>query len=240
MRVGFVGLTHLGQTLKKATEIMGFDTEVDKLGDCDLVFIAPDILDHKDLSAVDKCVDAALMVPDVPLVLVSQVPPGYTRSKGCSRLFYQVDTIIMSKAIQRMVCPERIIVGGPGPLPPRAYLEWLAAFNCPIFYLSYESAELAKLAVNFYLAAQVGASTILAEVAEDIGADWASIIPAVAMDKRMGSYLLPGELNQHLLRDVHTVEEIHARCADDRGRREDRSSTGGETEERRPVGSRYH
>ena len=114
MKIGFCGLTHLGETLRKASEIRGFDTAIGRPEECDIVFVTPDVEDHDDLSEVEKCMSWAVDLPiRIPVVLVSQVPPGFTRRWLTWRgnIFYQVDTIIMNRALLRATFPERFIVG---------------------------------------------------------------------------------------------------------------------------------
>ena len=52
--------------------------------------------------------------------------------------------------------------------------------------MRYESAELAKISINFFLVSSVTTSNILAEVCEKIGANWNEIVPALQLDKRIG------------------------------------------------------
>ena len=44
------------------------------------------------------------------MVILSQVYPGFTRSINFdhSRLFYQVETLVLGKAVDRALMPERI------------------------------------------------------------------------------------------------------------------------------------
>jgi len=221
MRVGFVGETHLGQTLKKASSIHGF-VEGDHQS-ADLVFITQDVDDHNDLREVDSHTQLALAQSrqDVPVVLVSQVPPGYTRKwagsdmvvKRSGPFYYQVDTIIMDRALLRAAMPERIIVGCADPELPLHpnYMRWLGAFQCPILPMKYESAEMCKLAVNYILAKQVETANELVAVARKVGANWDDMVPALRLDARIGpkSYLRPGTIHgSHLPRDVKTIEQI--------------------------------
>jgi UDPglucose 6-dehydrogenase len=221
LRIGFCGLTHLGQTLRRASEIRGFDTAVGRPEECDIVFVTPDVEDHDDLSEVEKCMSWAVNLPiHIPVVLVSQVPPGFTRPwlKMRGNIFYQVDTIIMNRALERATLPERFIVGVEGELvpPSGSYATFLAAFNCPIITMSFESAELSKLAINYYLAKQIEATNALAAVARHIGADWDEMIPGLRLDARIGqyAYIRPGEAGGHLARDVRTIERLLKECAD--------------------------
>ena len=215
MLVGFIGLTHLGQTLRQASEIRGFATTDFDLHRADLVFVSVDVQNHEKLGDVNACMrEAVQLAPDIPVVLVSQVPPGYTRPwlQQRKNLFYQVDTIIMNRAIERATFPERIIVGCQfkGEHLPAPYLEWLEAFHCPIIKMGIESAELTKLAINYFLAKQIEMANDMAFVAKTIGASYEEMIPALRSDARIGqtSYIEPGSIGGHLPRDTVTMERI--------------------------------
>jgi UDPglucose 6-dehydrogenase len=112
--------------------------------------------------------------------------------------------------------PERFIVGAADPthpLPARLQ-EWHAAFGCPVLVMRFESAELAKIAINFFLVSTVATTNTLAEVCEAIGADWGEIVPALRLDKRIGphAYLSPGLGigGGNLERDLVTIQKIAA------------------------------
>jgi UDPglucose 6-dehydrogenase len=87
--------------------------------------------------------------------------------------------------------------------------------------MRYESAELAKIAINFFLVSSVSTTNTLAEVCEAIGADWAEIAPALRLDKRIGphAYLKPGLgiAGGNLERDLVTVQGLAAEHATDAG-----------------------
>lgn len=73
--------------------------------------------------------------------------------------------------------------------------------------MSYESAEMAKCAINYMLAEQVRAARDLSTAALVCGADYEDVRRAMHNDARIGqhAYLRPGRTNQHLQRDVDTV-----------------------------------
>jgi UDPglucose 6-dehydrogenase len=85
----------------------------------------------------------------------------------------------------------------------------LEAFGCPVLTMRYESAELAKISINFCLVASIGVANTLAEISEAIGADWSEIVPALRLDRRIGqhAYLSPGLgiAGGNLERDLRTV-----------------------------------
>jgi UDPglucose 6-dehydrogenase len=111
-------------------------------------------------------------------------------------LVYQVETLVFGQAMHRALRPERFIIGlsdGKARVPAtlNAFLD---RFDCPILPMTFESAELTKIAINCCLAASVSVANTLAELAEEIGADWREIAPALKLDRRIGAYayLSPG------------------------------------------------
>lgn len=119
--------------------------------------------------------------------------------------------------MERALNPERFIVGcsNPEAVLPVAYKSLLESFNCPILQMRFESAELAKIAINFCLVASISVANALAEVSEVIGADWLEVVPALRLDKRIGphSYLVPGLglSGGNLERDLRTILDISSR-----------------------------
>jgi UDPglucose 6-dehydrogenase len=192
---------------------------------CDVIYVAPDVptddqgnSDVAGLTALIRDV-AAAMRPDAVMVMLSQVPPGYTRALGVrppGQLYYQVETLVFGLAVERATKPERYIIGCADPTAPletrfRAVLD---AFGCPILPMRYESAELAKISINCCLVASVTVANTLAEVCERIGADWSEIAPALKLDRRIGpyAYLIPGLgiAGGNLERDLATVARLAA------------------------------
>ncbi len=177
-----------------------------------------------DLSGIRKLIDqvAGALGPEAVLVVLCQVPPGFTRaltSVPHDRLYYQVETLVFGRAVERATEPERYIVGCADPAKPidprlRAVLE---AFGCPILPMRYESAELAKISINMCLVASISVANTLAELCEAINADWSEIVPSLRLDRRIGqySYLVPGLgiAGGNLERDLATV----IRLADQHG-----------------------
>lgn len=193
------------------------------LGRCDIVYIAADVPTdddaRSDLTPILALIDdvAAHLRQDALMVVLCQVPPGFTRAISAvphPRLIYQVETLIFGRAIERAAFPERFIVGCHDPEAglPAAYLRLLESFGCPILPMRYESAELAKISINFCLVASVCVANTLAEVSEAIGADWSEIAPALKLDRRIGqfAYLTPGLgiSGGNLERDLRTVITI--------------------------------
>lgn len=200
-----------------------FSSERGDLKNCDIVYVAPDVPtddqgrgDVSELTALTHDV-AAGMAPGAVMVVLSQVPPGYTRALRAwpfERLYYQVETLVFGQAVERALKPERTIVGcaePTAPLEPR-FRTLLDAFGCPILPMRYESAELAKISINCCLVASVSVANTLAELCERIGADWREIAPALKLDRRIGAYayLAPGLgiAGGNLERDLATIRRL--------------------------------
>ena len=199
-----------------------FTSDLSKLQACNLVFIAPDIPTddegQSDLSRVQALIDRVIPIlsSTTCLIILCQVPPGFTRRIDFDkdRLFYQVETLIFGHAVERAIRPERFIVGCalPQKTLPEPYEAMLNAYECPILPMQYESAELAKISINMCLVASISVANTMAEVCEKTGADWAEIVPALKLDRRIGeySYLNPGLgiAGGNLERDLATVIRI--------------------------------
>jgi UDPglucose 6-dehydrogenase len=210
---------------------LSFTADVALLSSCDVVYIAADVPTDEtgtsDLAPIDALVAEVrrILRRDAFLVILCQVPPGYTRRLDfpAERLFYQVETLVFGRAVERATKPERFIVGCADParpLPP-PYHRFLETFGCPILPMRYESAELAKIAINCCLVASVTVANTLGELSERLGADWSEIAPALKLDRRIGaySYLTPGLglSGGNLERDLATVLRLSLETGSEAG-----------------------
>lgn len=209
---------------------LAYSADIVDLSACELVVIAPDVptddTGNSDLSGLRTLItrlDDALP-PSVVLVVLSQVPPGFSRELNLSPgrvYYYQVETLVFGEAIERALKPERIIFGCADPTESihALYQQFLDLFDCPQLPMVYESAELAKIAINCCLVSSVSVANTLAELCEHIGADWSEIAPALKLDRRIGryAYLSPGLgiAGGNLERDLYTVKRFAARYGTD-------------------------
>jgi UDPglucose 6-dehydrogenase len=206
------------------------------LAECELVFYSLDVRtnecnesDPGPLTAVIRAT-APKLSPGTIGVVLSQVSPGYMRQLRTelrelspADFYYQVETLIFGRAIERATRPERFIVGAADPARslPTPFQAWHSAFECPVLVMSLESAELAKIAINLFLVSTVATTNTLAEICEAIGADWNEIVPALRLDRRIGphAYLKPGLgiAGGNLERDLVTVQYLAARHGTEAG-----------------------
>lgn len=222
----------LSELLANACRHLRFTAEVASLAECDLIYFSLDVQtdaeNGSDLSGLRRLIDDVVVhiKPGATLVVLSQVPPGFTRQLSITladlleerraQLFCQVETLIFGAAVERAVHPERYIVGSNGPpwLLSDTYTRVLSAFGCPVLVMRYESAELAKISINVLLAASLSATNTLAELCEAVGADWSEIAPTLRLDRRIGAhaYLSPGLgiAGGNIERDLVTVRSLAA------------------------------
>jgi UDPglucose 6-dehydrogenase len=212
-----------------------YTSEAGEIGKCELVFYAQDVptneRNESDLGPLSALIEstARFLAGGAAAIVMSQVRPGYMREiEGRTKTpagtwHYQVETLIFGAAVQRALEPERFIIGAHSPEAPlpEAYRAWLRAFPCPLLVMRYESAELAKIAINCFLVSTISTTNTLAELCEAIGADWGEIAAALRLDRRIGpnAYLKPGLgiSGGNLERDLITVKGLAAEHGTDAG-----------------------
>jgi UDPglucose 6-dehydrogenase len=91
--------------------------------------------------------------------------------------------------------PDRIIIGvDPATHDgPQALIELYSSSFNRVAVMSWESAELVKLASNAFLASKISFANMIADLCEQVGADATDVLNAVGADKRIGvQFLKPG------------------------------------------------
>lgn len=225
----------LPEALASCRDRIRFTADPRELRECDVNYLSLDVPTGTDNGSDVATLDerfadlAANSAPGTALVLLSQAPPGTTR-RWAQRLtgaelavYYQAETLVFGRAVERALRPERIVIGCHSPERdlPGPYADLLAAFACPIFRMRYESAELTKIAINMYLVSSVSVTNTLAALSEKLGADWAEIVPTLRLDPRIGphAYLTPGLglSGGNLERDLATVRKLAGEVGTDSG-----------------------
>jgi UDPglucose 6-dehydrogenase len=226
----------LPELLREVSSRIQYTSRPSTLGSCDVIYISVDVptdsANQSDVGPVRSLLRDAAQVAEsgATIVVLSQVHPGFSREALTSidlfeqkqlRLHYQVETLVFGLAVERALKPERFMVGCADQRQPLAapLASFLQAFGCPILTMRYESAELAKIAINHFLAASVAMTNTLAEVCEAVGADWSDIAPALRLDRRIGAaaYLTPGLgiAGGNIERDLATIRSLAARHGTD-------------------------
>ena len=212
----------LEKILLKNKHSCTFTDDISELSKCDFVYYSYDVKTNKtgesDILTIKNHLSTLIknLKSSIPLIILSQVNPGFTRKFSLIKknIYYQVETLIFGKAIDRALYPERFIIGCKTSKSKltKKFKDFLESFNCPILIMKYESAELSKISINCYLASSVTLTNTLAEVSKSIGASWEEIIPTLKLDKRIGkyAYLKPGLgiSGGNIERDLSSITKI--------------------------------
>ena len=194
----------LNELFDKNSEKISFSYDFSSLKSADIIYLSIDIKTDdqgtSDTRELEQYLEKVYQYANKEsvVVILSQISPGFTRTIKwpSEQLFYHVETLIFGRAIERTLYPERFIIGCADPKEPlpKLFLQYLSQYNCPILPMRYESAELTKISINLFLISSVTTSNTIAELCENIGANWDEIIPALQLDKRIGpsAYLKAG------------------------------------------------
>ena len=179
-------------------DLCTFTNYCEDLKKCDVVYVAPDIQTNdygeSNLEELEEILDTIIEYVNskAVLVILSQVPPGFTKkyTSKFKLLYYQVETLIFGEAYNRAILPERCIIGckNPDAPLPATFTYFLDSFNCPIIKMNYQSAEFCKISINMCLISSITIANKMAEICENIGANWNEIKPALKLDKRIGKH----------------------------------------------------
>lgn len=180
------------------------------LRSADVVWITHDTpVDEDDRADVESVVaQVRALFPHLPercLVLVSsQLPVGTTRrlerafaasgSGGSVTFGYSPENLRLGKAIEVFTQPERVVVGVRSEGDRQRVAQLLAPFTESIEWMSVESAEMTKHALNAFLATSISFTNEVATLCEKVGADAKEVERGLRSEPRIGqrAYVSPG------------------------------------------------
>jgi len=184
----------IGQALKGAQLVwVTFDTPVDEQDKADVGFVV------KQIETVFPYLEdgSALMIS-------SQIPVGTTaRLKGVFEkkfpgkrisFLYSPENLRLGKAIDAFTRPERVVVGLEDRKAQDKIETILKPYTQNIEWMSIESAEMTKHALNAFLATSVSFINEIASLCEQVGADAGEVERGLRSDPRLGpkAFIRPG------------------------------------------------
>lgn len=204
------------------------DDASEAAGDADVVWITADTpVDDEDRGDVDAVVAGTMALfqylRDGALVLLSsQVTAGTTRrleeaivrqAAGRTVTFaYSPENLRLGNAIRAFTEPDRVVVGIRREADRERITQLFAPFTTNIEWMSVESAEMTKHALNAFLATSITFINEIASICEQVGADAAEVARGLKSDRRIGprAYLSPGGAfaGGTLARDVGFLTEL--------------------------------
>lgn len=197
------------QALKAADVLwVCYDTPVDQNDVADNDFV---------LRNLDRC--APELRPDTTILISSQLPVGTCRrlqKKYASRNFsfaYNPENLRLGNALETFRHPDRIVAGIRDETTRVKLRELFAPFiGDRVLWMTPESAEMTKHAINTFLALSVTFANEIARLCEVIGADAREVEKGLRSENRIGpnAYIRPGAAfaGGTLARDVVTLKHI--------------------------------
>jgi UDPglucose 6-dehydrogenase len=176
----------------------------------DVVWIAWDTpVDGDDRADVEAVIDSSARLfphlsPGTLVLVSSQLPVGSVRrleqdcrdarpdagiTFGCIP-----ENLRLGQAIERFLKPDRVVVGVRQPDDRARVTALFAPFTDKLEWMSVESAEMTKHALNAFLATSVAFANEIAALCERVGADASEVARGLRTDARIGlkAYLAPG------------------------------------------------
>jgi len=196
--------------------------------DVQVVWVAFDTpVDNEDRADVDyviKCVSKIFpyLKAGQEVLISSQLSVG--TSKRLEAIFsklrtgvnvsfsYSPENLRLGKAIYAFTQPDRVVIGTHTEKSRKVFIELLAPFTDQIEWMSVESAEMTKHALNAFLAASVTFINEIAAICEQVGADAKEVERGLKSESRVGSqaYLRPGGViaGGTLARDIAFLTQL--------------------------------
>lgn len=158
------------------------------------------------------------VAPGSLVLISSQVPVGFTaelekrwQAKNV-RCAYSPENLRLGQALNAFRQPQRIVVGARSAADREVLQAILSPFCANLVWMTVESAEMTKHALNAFLATSVSFMNELARVCEVVGADAKQVEQGLKSDLRIGSraYLSPGAAfaGGTLARDVRFLGQL--------------------------------
>jgi UDPglucose 6-dehydrogenase len=206
---------------------LSFTTDPVSLATANVLWVCYDTpVDENDEADVDFVMDRLDAIsphlrPGTIVLVSSQVPVGFTRALAGRlagrelRFAYSPENLRLGRALEAFRKPERVIVGVESEAVKRMLSTLFEPFSQKIIWMSLESAEMTKHAINAFLATSVTFINELARLCEVVGADAKEVEVGLKSEGRIGprAYLAPGGAfaGGTLARDLRFLERFGAR-----------------------------
>jgi len=211
-----------------ALNTLMFTSSREDIAVADIVWITFDTpVDDHDIADVDSVLTEAIQLfphikPHATVLVSSQVPVGTTRqllqrfqetcpdkqvSFACSP-----ENLRLGKALSVFQNPDRVIIGLSSDFDKPKLSELFKPFTENLVWMSIESAEMTKHALNAFFATSVVFINELATLCEQVGADAREVERGLKSEERIGTkaYLRPGTAiaGGTLARDVNFLMQM--------------------------------
>ncbi len=197
------------------------------LTDAEVVWIAFDTpvdeQDNADPSYIEKNFEiiSGFIRNQAKIIISSQVPVGFTRHlsqkfhekyPGKNVFFsYSPENLRLGKALKTFLEPDRIVIGTL-PEDKALFLPIFSSISNRQEWMSIESAEMTKHAINSFLATSICFANEIATLCEYVGANAKEVERGLKTEERIGpkAYLTPGNAfsGGTLARDIRFLQKL--------------------------------
>jgi UDPglucose 6-dehydrogenase len=197
------------------TEVLwiAFDTPVDEEDNADIEFI------EKQFWAI-----SGFLRNQTKIIISSQVPVGFTRSLynkfydmyPDKKIFiaYSPENLRLGKSLKTFLEPDRIVIGVQ-PEQNTVFYPIFSKISDRLEWMSIESAEMTKHAINSFLATSICYANEIATLCEYVGANAKEVERGLKSEERIGpkAYLAPGNAfsGGTLARDIRFLQQLAAK-----------------------------
>jgi len=211
---------------------LSFTTQAQALpDDLELLWVCHDTpVDDNDVADVEFVVsNVTSVLPHLPrrvtVLVSSQLPVGsIARLEALARALRPLEApgfacspenLRLGKALEVFLRPDRIVVGTRSQRDRDCIARALQPLGAPVEWMTVESAEMTKHAINAFLATSVVFANELATLCERVGADAKEVERGLKSEQRIGprAYVSPGAAfaGGTLARDIEFLKEIGRR-----------------------------
>lgn len=195
---------------------VAYDTPVDDDDVADTGFVLDEVGRSLPHLAAGALVIVSSQMPVGSVGLLEAQAASTCPEKGL-RFACSPENLRLGKAIEVFSRPDRVVMGIRSEEDQPVISELLRGIASPVVWMSVESAEMTKHAINSFLATSVTFANEIASLCERTGADAKEVEKGLKTESRIGprAYLSPGAAfaGGTLARDIAFLTEIGAREA---------------------------
>ncbi len=179
-----------------------FSADFRPVKDCEAIFLTHDTPvdenDRPDTAGLQQSTVklARYLKNDALFVVMSQVPVGTTKRlfesikkhnpKFTGEAVYFPENLQLGKALECFLFPERVVIGAETESAFLKLDQIIARLKCPRIKMNIASAEIAKHALNSFLATSLSFIYNISDVCEMAGGDVTDVAKALRSDSRIG------------------------------------------------------
>ncbi len=207
-----------------------FTADPARIAGAAIVFLAYDtpVLDDdgSDLALLEQAVERLVphFADDSILIVSAQLPVGTAarcrarsqRARPRTELVYSPENLRLGEALDCYLRPGHVVVGADDEGAAARVAALFEPMAARILRMNLASAEMAKHAINAYLATSITFTNQLADLCSAAGADIRDVVTAMRADGRIGSraYLAPGLgfSGGTLGRDLRVLDDLQRRA----------------------------